>query len=188
MKPPAPAWVRAPVHTKETVMRTQASNPWLLSAALLALPLAASAADDATFSVRMLTPESAQKAVNAALAACRKAGYQVAVAVVDRSGVTQALIRDRFAGPHTPGVATDKAWTAVSFRTDTTELGRATQPGQPSSGLRSVPRVAAFGGGVMIQGGGSLLGAIGVSGAPTGEADDVCAKAGIAAIQADLEM
>jgi len=169
-------------------MRTHALIPLLLSATLVALPLQAQAADDATFSVRMLTPEAAQKAVNAALAACRKAGFQVAVAVVDRAGVTQALIRDRFAGPHTPGVAADKAWTAVSFRTDTTELAKATQPGQPSSGLRSMPRVAAFGGGVMIQGGGTLFGAIGVSGAPTGDADDVCAKAGIAVIQADLEM
>ncbi len=158
-----------------------------LAAAVIALSLPAWA-EDASFSVRMLTPEAAQKAANAALAACRKAGYQVAVAVVDRSGVAQAMIRDRFAGPHTPGVATDKAWTALSFRTDTTELAKATQPGQPSSGLRSMPRVAAFGGGLMIQGGGTLFGAIGVSGAPSGDADDACAKAGIAAIQVDLEM
>lgn len=169
-------------------MQTRALFPLLLCAALGALPVQAHAAADATFSVRMLTPEAAQKAVNAALAACRLAGFQVAVAVVDRSGVTQALIRDRFAGPHTPGVAADKAWTAVSFRTDTTELAKATQAGQPSSGLRSMPRVAAFGGGLMIQGGGNLFGAIGVSGAPTGDADDACAKAGIAAIQVDLEM
>jgi uncharacterized protein GlcG (DUF336 family) len=40
----------------------------------------------------------------------------------------------------------------------------------------------------MIQGGGTLFGGIGVSGAPGGDADDACAKAGIAAIQVDLEM
>ncbi len=163
-------------------------TPALAAAAVLLALCQPALAEDATFGVRMLTPEAAQKAANAALAACRKAGYQVAVAVVDRSGVAQAMIRDRFAGPHTPGVATDKAWTALSFRTDTTELAKATQPGQPSSGLRSMPRVAAFGGGLMIQGGGTLFGAIGVSGAPSGDADDACAKAGIAAIQVDLEM
>jgi uncharacterized protein GlcG (DUF336 family) len=163
-------------------------TPALAAAAVLLALSQPALAEDATFGVRMLTPEAAQKAANAALAACRKAGYQVAVAVVDRSGVAQAMIRDRFAGPHTPGVATDKAWTALSFRTDTTELAKATQPGQPSSGLRSMPRVAAFGGGLMIQGGGTLFGAIGVSGAPSGDADDACAKAGIAAIQVDLEM
>lgn len=158
----------------------------LLAATILTAPLAG--AQQGTHPIRVLTPEAAQKAVNAALAECRKAGFQVAVAVVDRFGITQALIRDRFAGAHTPGVATDKAWTAVSFRTDTTELARLTQAGSAQSGLRNVPRVAAFGGGLMIQAGGSLIGAIGVSGAPGGDADDACAKAGIAAIRDDLEL
>jgi uncharacterized protein GlcG (DUF336 family) len=44
-----------------------------------------------------------------------------------------------------------------------------------------------IGGGLMIEGGGSLYGGIGVSGAPGGDRDEVCAKAGIAAIQADLD-
>lgn len=158
----------------------------LLAATILLAPVAG--AQQATHAIRVLTPEAAQKAVNAALAACRQAGYQVAVAVVDRFGITQVMVRDRFAGAHTPGVATDKAWTAASFRTDTTELSRLTQAGQPQSGLRNVPRVAAFGGGLMIQAGGSLIGAIGVSGAPGGDADDACAKAGIAAIRDDLEL
>ena len=50
-----------------------------------------------------------------ALASCRERGFQVAVAVVDRFGVTQVLLRDRFAGAHTIATATSKAWTAVSF-------------------------------------------------------------------------
>lgn len=142
----------------------------------------------ATHGVRLLTPEGALRIVQAALQACRAGGYQVAVAVVDRGGVAQAVLRDRFAGPHTPEVAANKAWTALSFRTDTTELARATQPGQPSSGLRSVPRFTAVGGGVLVQAGGSVIGAVGVSGAPTGDADEACAKAGIRAVQDDLEL
>lgn len=161
-------------------------HPLVLAAALLLAPIVH--AQQGTHAIRVLTPEAAQKAANAALAACRQAGYQVAVAVVDRFGITQVMVRDRFAGAHTPGVATDKAWTAASFRTDTTELSRLTQAGQPQSGLRNVPRVAAFGGGLMIQAGGSLIGAIGVSGAPGGDADDACAKAGIAAIRDELEL
>jgi uncharacterized protein GlcG (DUF336 family) len=43
------------------------------------------------------------------------------------------------------------------------------------------------GGGLMIEAGGSLLGAIGVSGAPGGKEDDVCAAAGIDAIRDDIE-
>jgi uncharacterized protein GlcG (DUF336 family) len=85
-------------------------------------------------------------------------------------------------------VAADKAWTAVSFRTPTTELARATQPGQPSSGLRSVLRFTAVGGGLTIEAAGSIVGGIGVSGAPSGDADDGCARAGIAALRDDLEL
>jgi uncharacterized protein GlcG (DUF336 family) len=131
----------------------------------------------------MLTPETALKAATAALEDCRKRGFQVAVAVVDRSGVAQALVRDRFAGPHTPDTAVGKGWTAISFRTDTLEFAKATQAGQPSSGIRQLPRVVAVGGGVMIESGGAIVGAIGVSGAPGGAEDEACAKAGIAAIR-----
>src|SRR4051812_22178890 len=82
-----------------------------------------------TFTVKQLTPETALKAAQAALATCRGNGHQVAVAVVDRSGVTQVMLRDRFAGPHTVETASNKAWSAVSFRTNTTELEKATRPG-----------------------------------------------------------
>lgn len=142
----------------------------------------------ATFPVRVLTPETALKAAQAALAKCRASGFQVTVAVVDRMGVVQVLLRDRFAGPHTLDLASAKAYTAASFRTNTSELAEATQPGRPQSGIRNRPGVAAVGGGVKIEAGGSLLGAIGVSGAPGGREDDACAEAGIAAIREDIEL
>ncbi len=154
----------------------------------LALCCAGAAHAQATYSVKLMTPETALKAAQAALAKCRASGYQVAIAVVDRTGVVQVILRDRFAGPHTPGMARDKAYTAVSFRTDTSELAEATQPGRPQSGIRNRPRVAAVGGGLKIEASGSLVGAIGVSGAPGGREDDACAAAGIAAIREDLEL
>lgn len=129
-----------------------------------------------------MTPETALSAARAALEHCRKAGYQVAVAVVDRAGVPQVMLRDRFAGTHTVRVAIDKAWTAASFKIPTSTLAKETQAGMPMSGLRSHPRVLAIGGALPIESGGSLVGAIGVSGAPGGEADDACAAAGIKAI------
>ncbi|MGD9952952.1 MAG: heme-binding protein [Burkholderiales bacterium] len=153
---------------------------------LLALgPFAVSA--QGTHSIKLLTPEAALKAAQAALKKCRDAGFQVAVAVVDRMGVPQVMLRDRYAGAHTPRMARAKAYTAVSFRTNTTALAEATQAGRPSSGVRGLPGVVALGGGLMIEGGGSLLGAIGVSGAPGGAEDDACAAAGIAAIRDDIE-
>ncbi|MCU0805760.1 MAG: heme-binding protein [Burkholderiales bacterium] len=141
---------------------------------------------EATFAVRLMTPDTALKAAQAALGKCRDNGFQVAVAVVDRMGLPQVMLRDRFAGPHTPDMATAKGWTAVSFRTNTTELAAATQSG-PSSGVRHRPGVAAVGGGLLVEAAGSILGAIAVSGAPTGKDDDVCAAAGIAAIKDGLE-
>ena len=152
---------------------------------LLASP---ASAQSATFTVKQLTPETALKAAQAALAKCRADGFQVAVAIVDRSGITQALVRDRFAGPHTIEVATNKAWSAVSFRTNTSELAKATGPNTPMGGLRHVPRATAVAGGQMIEGAGSLLGGIGVSGAPGGDNDDPCAAAGIKAISDELEL
>jgi uncharacterized protein GlcG (DUF336 family) len=144
-------------------------------------------AADATFNVRLLTPETALKAAQAALKKCRDGGFQVTVAVVDRMGVAQVLLRDRYAGPHTPRMARSKAYTAVSFRTNTTALADMTQAGRPQSGIRQLPGVAAVGGGLTLVAGGALLGAIGVSGAPGGKEDDACAAAGIAAIRDDIE-
>lgn len=155
--------------------------------AISACAASAAWAQDATHTVKLLTPETALRAAQAALKKCRDDGFQVTVAVVDRSGVTQIVLRDRFAGPHTVTMAVDKAWTAVSFRAATADLAKATQPGSPQSGIRHRPRVAAVAGGVMIEGAGALMGGIGVSGAPGGDRDDVCARAGIDAIRDSLE-
>src|SRR3990167_3437340 len=95
--------------------------------------LAAHAADS-TYNVKLLTPETAPKAAQAALKKCRDSGFQATVAVVDRMGVTQVLIRDRYAGPHTVDMARAKDYTAVSFRTNTTAFAEATQAGRPQSG------------------------------------------------------
>jgi len=155
-------------------------------AALLMLALPAGA-QDATYTVRLLAPETALAAAQAALRKCRDSGWQVAVAVVDRAGVAQVMLRDRYAGAHTFRTAIGKAWTAASFRTPTTELARISQPGQPQSGIRNLPNAVLLGGGLLIEAQGSILGAIGVSGAPGGDADDTCARAGIDAIRDKIE-
>lgn len=159
----------------------------LIALVVIVLGSHAARAQDATYAVRLLTPETALRAAQAAIETCRKNGYQVAVAVVDRGGTAQVLLRDRFAGPHTVDVAINKAWTAVTFKQDTLSLGLASRPDGPAAPIRHFPRVVVMGGGLPIEAGGSLLGAIAVSGAPGGEADDVCAKAGVEAIRQDIE-
>jgi uncharacterized protein GlcG (DUF336 family) len=140
-------------------------------------------AEEGLFSNKSLTPEAALKAATTALEKCRTEGFQVAVAVVDRMGVLQVLIRDRYAGAHTPDTAKGKAWTAASFRTNTSGLEELTQAGKKQSGVRQVPGALMIGGGMVIEAAGSIVGAIGVSGAPGGELDDLCASAGIEAVQ-----
>ena len=157
------------------------------SVACLVLPATLASAQESTYAVKLMTPEVALTAAQAAMTQCRKAGHQVAVAVVDRSGVLQVLLRDRFAGVHTVDAARQKAWTAASFRMATATLATETQSGKPMSGIRQLPHVMAIGGGQVVEAGGSTLGGIGVSGAPGGDADDACAVAGVKAIGDAIE-
>jgi uncharacterized protein GlcG (DUF336 family) len=154
---------------------------------VLVLLYQAATAQQATYAVRSITPEAALRAARAALASCAKSGYQVAVAVTDRGGNPLVMLRDRHAGPHTPSTATGKAYTAISFKLDTLSFARTTQSGEASSGIRHLPGVVAIGGGIPIESAGSIVGAVGVSGAPGGDADHACAQAGIAEIRDDLE-
>ncbi|MFG3597650.1 heme-binding protein [Bradyrhizobium sp. RDI18] len=155
--------------------------------AISSLFASSAAAQEAIVTYKSLSPEVALDLARATLADCRKRGFQVSVAVVDRFGVTQVLLRDRFAGPHTVSTASGKAWTAVSFRTSTTELVANSQPGTMQSGIRDLPGAVIIGGGVTVEAAGSLVGAVGVSGAPGGDADEACAKAGIDAIRDKLD-
>jgi uncharacterized protein GlcG (DUF336 family) len=159
-----------------------------LSLAIAGLAGAATAAEKLTTHATTLTTAAATKVAQAALAECQKGGYVVAVAVVDRSGTPLALLRDNLAGPHTPNTAIGKAWTAVSFRNNTSSLLDISAPGKPSAGIRDIPGTVILGGGLTISAKGVLLGAVGVSGAPGGDIDDRCGFAGIKAIQDSLEL
>lgn len=166
--------------------RTMAAAATLLAAwTVMAAPGAHAA--DTTYTVKLMTPETALKAAQAALKKCRDGGYQVAVAVLDRSGVPQVMLRDRYAGMHTPEAAAGKAWTAISFRTSSLALAESTQANKDSSGIRNIGHVLAVGGGIQVEAGGVTFGGIGVSGAPNGAADEGCARAGLAAIVEELE-
>lgn len=157
------------------------------AAMFVCLPLSPAAAQDSLVTYKSLNPDIAFELARVTLEDCRKRGYQVAVAVVDRFGQTQVMLRDRFAGPHTPATAAGKGWTAVSFRTNTTDLVGISQPGMPQAGLRDLPGAVILGGGVRVEAGGVIVGAVGVSGAPGGDADDACAKAGIEAVKDKLD-
>ncbi len=155
-----------------------------LLALAICLGSPAFADDEPYVDFQVLKPEVAQQMAQAAMEHCREAGYQVGVMVLDRFGLPQVFIRDRFAGMHVFETAHRKAWTAISFATNTTELGVATQAGEPLSAIRGLTMALPLGGGKMVlNGDGSIVAGIGVSGAPGGDADDDCAQAGIDSIE-----
>jgi len=137
------------------------------------------AADAELVTYQSMNLELAQMAAMETLKACRDEGYQVSVAVVDRSGGIQVLIRDRLAGIFTTDIAVRKARTALSFHTDTINLVEPTKSGEVASGIRDFPDAMIVAGGVRVEAAGSIVGSIGVSGAPGPEIDDVCARKGI---------
>ena len=145
------------------------------------------AGDDALVVYKSLSPEVALEAAQAALKKCRDNGFQVAVVVVDRFGQPQVLLRDRYAGLPAADIATAKAYTALSFRRSTAELAKMVRDGQMDAGLARMPRIAMLAGGLVIETGGTLLGGIGVSGAPGGDKDEECAKAGLDAVRDKID-
>src|SRR3954468_21514049 len=110
-----------------------------------------SPAQDSLVSYKSLAPGIALELAQAALTDCQKRGYQVAVSVVDRFGVVQVMLRDRFAGPHTPATASGKAWTSATFRTSTTSLFAISQPGMMQAGIRTLPGAVILGGGLVVE-------------------------------------
>lgn len=152
-----------------------------LAGALATAP--ALAEDPMVIQVKRMSLETATTIAQAAVAECRKSGIQIGVTVVDRDGIPQVALRDTIAPRITLPISEGKAYAAVMFNVATSELGeRANTP------IGRVPGVVMSAGGIPVQVGGALLGGVGVSGAPSGETDQVCAQAGIDAVQVDLEM
>jgi len=145
------------------------------------------------YSYKSLSLETASKVAWGAINACRKRGHSVAVAVVDRGGIMQVFLRDQFAGPHSVDTAFRKAWTANSFRQSTAVLADLLVKGQIPNQVQHNPGALLVGGGVLIFAAGSVVGAVGVSGAPPGKTeidsiDGACAQAGIDLVKDELEM
>jgi uncharacterized protein GlcG (DUF336 family) len=131
-----------------------------------------------------LTVEASEKMARAALDACRKEGIQIGVTVVDRSGDPMAVLRDTLAPRITLEISKQKANTAVNFNAATSAMeNRFTQP----FSVGKVDGLVFSAGGLPIEAAGNIIGAIGISGAATGAQDEACAKAGIQAIQFELE-
>lgn len=128
----------------------------------------------------------AQSAAQAAVDACSAEGHNVSVAIVARSGVTSVIVRADNAGPHTVGSSTGKAFTSASLGRDSAGLADFIGGNPQNDGLRDMDaRLVIQAGGLPIKIGGALVGGIGVGGAPSGDIDATCARAGLDAISAE---
>ena len=153
-----------------------------LFACVLAVP-SVMAEDSMLIETKRMTMETALAIASATVEACREKGIQIGVTVVDREGIPQVVLRDTIAPTITLPISKGKAYTAVMFNVPTSDLSeRANGP------IGRVPGLVMSAGGLPIQIGGSLLGGVGVSGAPSGETDQACAQAGVDAVAMDLEM
>ena len=133
----------------------------------------------------VLAHSTANKAIQAALEACKKDGYRVSVSVVDRAGVLRAMGRADGAGPHTVDSSRKKAYTAASVRRATSELADLITKIPSLQSLRDMSGdILILGGGLPIEIGGEVVGGIGVGGAPGTHLDDACAQEGLDAIGA----
>ena len=166
-------------------------RPWtvvaLLGGALVAGPAFAQTTgkQPVLVTIKRMSLDTALKAAQATIEACRKEGVQIAVTVMDRGGHPQVVLRDVLASDLALKVSHAKAYAALSFVTPTSELGgRFSKPFDPPS----VGGIVIGAGGLPIRAGGELVGGIGVSGAPSGQIDERCANAGVEAIFEDLEL
>jgi uncharacterized protein GlcG (DUF336 family) len=161
-----------------------ASRVMIAMAFVMLTPYVVPAADELPKEA-VLSAGLANKAIQASLDACNKAGYRVSVSIVDRAGLLRAMIRADGAGPHTVDSSRKKAYTAASLRRPTTELAELINKVPTLEALRQMnDQVLMLGGGLPIEIGGETVGGIGVGGAPGAHLDDACAQAGLDAIGA----
>ncbi len=138
-----------------------------------------------TVDIKRLTMETALRIAKGAIDQCRKEGVQITVTVVDRSGHAQVVLRDVLAVDITLPISKQKAHSAMAFNTPLSKMeGRFKGPYQ----VPKLDGLVLSAGGIPINIGGSLMGGIGVSGAPSGKIDEKCAEAGLEAVRTDLEL
>jgi len=133
----------------------------------------------------------ALEAATEAVRACEASGYRVTATVVDMAGTPKVVLRGDGATVHTGESSFRKAFTVVTlgpeFNFDTSGAFFAMQKSNPfASQLATVHNVMALPGAVAFTSKGEMIGALGVGGAPGGDKDEVCARAGVEQVKDKL--
>jgi uncharacterized protein GlcG (DUF336 family) len=158
-----------------------------LLAALCAAVLASQAHAQGLLQTHRISADLANQAVAAVVAKCASQGYAVTAALVDADGVQQAMLRGNEAGASTLNSAYSKAYTSANFKTDTTAIVERSKAAPLLANLFKLPHLLLLSGGIVIKVGDEVVGAIGAAGAPGGDLDDACARAGLDKIKDQLK-
>jgi uncharacterized protein GlcG (DUF336 family) len=149
------------------------------------LAFASAAAAQGVVSERNVSAQMALAIANTAME-CAPGGKGLSVAVVDRAGQIKVLLRGDGSPPMGAELSRRKAYTARTFRRPSLEWAKRTQT--DLAGQRMLTDVIPLGGGMPIKAGDEVIGGVGVSGTPGGQqADEDCAKAGIAKVADQLK-
>ena len=135
--------------------------------------------------VKLMTLELARDVAQGVVLPRWRSLYQVSVVVADRSGRTQVVMRDVFANQYMTQLALGKANAVILSNTSSGELRK--NRADIADELNLLDDLLVLDGGLPIQVAGSLIGAVGVSGAPGGDKDAACAQHGIDAVQERLD-
>ena len=157
-------------------------NKFLITS-LMAAPLLAHASD--SLSVRTISMELAKDIAHESIKTCRKSGYNVSAVVVDRNGLVQAALRDDLATRFTLQIAEEKANSVILSGISSGEFRKARSDIQQE--LNHIDGLIIMQGGIPIEIAGSKIGAIGVSGAPGGDKDELCAQQALEALAERIE-
>lgn len=157
------------------------------AACALSLGFTAQASAQALIAQRNISLDAALQAASTALETCRKNGYKVTVTVLDRSGRTRVVLHDDNVSPHTIENAHRKAYTALTFRMASGEMGKRIAANPTATAPLLLANVTSAEGALPIKAGDDIVGSIGVSGAPGGDKDAVCSQSGIDKIAAGLK-
>jgi uncharacterized protein GlcG (DUF336 family) len=157
----------------------------LLAASLSTSALPTRAAQPDILPVKQITLELARDIAMASVEACRHDGYNVSAVVLDRAGNVQVALRDTLASRYTLEIAERKAGMTIMSGIPSGEFLAARADIRPE--LNHINGLIVMEGGLPISAAGSLIGAVGVSGAPGGDKDAACAAAGLKKVEERLE-
>jgi uncharacterized protein GlcG (DUF336 family) len=125
-----------------------------------------------------LTASIAMTIAQTAIETCKANGYAVSVTVVGRNGEIILQVRGDNTSPHTMENSFRKAYTARTLRSPSGALAERVKA-DPTLPFIHLTNIIAFQGALPIKVGDETIGAAGASGAPGGEKDEACIKAGL---------